>query len=146
MSVHWQDNSYYRALKDYEKETGMSLADRNALANPNGSHSTWGVLGVSLFTGVTNFAINKLGSGLGGNDTGSKTDVKSYKDIMGEWGSIKYKYDNALKSGNQEDVGKYYKELKSFYDNNNENCPTLKGLFATVETQQKNSNTKRVCF
>lgn len=118
MGVHWQDNSYYAALKDYEKDTGMSLAQRNALENPSGNQSTWGVLGVSLFSGVTNFALNKLGSGLGGNDTGSETDVNSTKNLMSSLGQTLRNFDLALAKNNTNDVDKYLKELKTLAEDN----------------------------
>lgn len=118
MGVHWQDNSYYAALKDYEKDAGTSLAQRNALENPYGNHSTLGVLGVSLFSGVTNLAIKKWGSGLGGNDTGSETDVNSTKNFKSTVGRALANFDSALSKNNSSDVDKYLQELKTLADDN----------------------------
>lgn len=129
MSVHWQNSSYYKSLKDYEKESGMTLAERNALANPNGNHSTWGVLGTSLFLGLTNFGVNNLVSSVSGSqDTGSETDVPQSTSAIKAFGQAVKNYNAAVKNGNEEDIKKYAKEVVEIGDANPDN-PTIKAIY-----------------
>lgn len=139
MSVHWQDNSYYRALKDYEKETGMSLAERNALANPNGNHSTLGVLGVSLFSAATNFAMNKWGSGLGGNDTGSETDVETERNLITRSKTIRSEIDTAINKNDTYSVNKWLNAFKDLA-NDRPNNRTIQQTYKLVKEQVEEYN------
>lgn len=113
MGVNWQNNPYYKALKDYEKESGTTLAERNAIANPNGSHSKLGVIGTSLFLGLANFGLNELGnSSNGSQDTGSETDIDNSKKALSNLGKTLRNFDKAIASQNTADIDKYLKELK----------------------------------
>ena len=112
-SVNWQNNSYYQALKDYEKETGTTLAERNAMANPYGSHSFGGVLLSQLLPQLLVGGAEKIaGGGLkGSGDTGSKTDIASETMQNAELGRLTSRYDGKLDASN---IDKYIKELDSF--------------------------------
>lgn len=111
-SVNWQNNDYYLALKDYEKESGTTLAERNAMANPYGSHTFGGLL-VSLLPQLLVGGAEKIaGGGLkGSEDTGSKTDIASETMQNAELGRLTSRYDGKLNSSN---IDEYIKELESF--------------------------------
>ena len=112
-SVNWQKSDYYKSLKDYEKQTGLSLAERNYLQNPNGNHSTWGVLGVSLFTGLFNMGLDYATEKINGSqDTGSKTDVGGSTNVIHSFNEAKRKYDSAVAKDDNEGILKYAQELQ----------------------------------
>lgn len=131
--VNWQTNDYYINLKDYEKETGLSIADQNRINNPFGNHSAIGLAGVSLFTGLVQLGAEKLGNGLNGTtpedngfDTGQRTSA------IKEFGSVKIKYDKAIKAGNQAEIKKYAKELVELANANKGN-PTIDNIYLKEE-------------
>lgn len=129
MGVNWQNNPYYRALKDYEKDSGTTLAERNAIANPNGSHSKLGVIGTSLFLGLANFGLNELGNSTNGSqETGSETDVPQSTSSIKAFGQAVKNYKAAVKNGKEEDIKKYAKEVVKLGDANPNN-PTIKAIY-----------------
>ena len=127
-SVNWQKSDYYKSLKDYEKQTGRSLAERNYLQNPNGNHSTWGVLGVSLFTGLFNMGLDHATEKINGShDTGSETDVGGSTNVLHLFNEAKRKYDSAVAKKDNEAILKYAQELQKIGDESDN--PTIKRLY-----------------
>ena len=120
MGVNWQNNNIYQGLKDYEKECGLSLAERNAIQNPYGSHSFGGLLISQLLPQLIMGGAEIIaGSGLNGSgDTGSETNVEGEIDTFSNIGQTLRKFDTALADGKDEDVDKYLSELKKIADDN----------------------------
>ncbi len=122
--VNWQNNGVYQGLKDYERETGTTLAERNAAANPYGSHSFGGLLISQVLPQLLIGGAEKLagGTGLNGSgNTGSITDIDGQTNLASSVGSILRKFDEAIASNNTADVDKYLGELKNIKDKNPKN-------------------------
>ena len=116
--VSWQNNSFYRELKVQERETGLSLADRNRLQNPYGTHSTGGM--------ITGALLSLLLSGNGANiltscaeyfssDKNDKPeDVKSVEEKtskLSEFNKARENFEKAKKDGNTKNMYKYLAEM-----------------------------------
>lgn len=123
MGVNWQNNDVYQGLKDYEKQCGLSLAERNAIANPYGSHTFGGLLISQVLPQLLIGGAEKLGnSGLcGSGDTGSETDVEGEKNTLSGIGKTLRQFDTALAAGKSEDADKHLGELKKIADDNPDN-------------------------
>ena len=127
-SVNWQNSDHYKSLKDYEKETGLSLAERNAQMNPNGNHSALGIFGVSLFTGLFNMGLDYATEKINGSqDTGSETDVGGSTNVLHSFNEAKRKYDSAVAKNDSEGILKYAQELQKIGDESDN--PTIKRLY-----------------
>lgn len=124
MGVNWQNNNLYQSLKDYERESGTTLAERNAMANPYGSHSFGGLLISQLLpTLIMGGAQTIAGTtGLNGSgDTGSETDTNAQTSLYSSLGATLNKFDKAIANHNSADIDKYLKELKGLKDDNPSN-------------------------
>lgn len=134
MGVNWQNNDYYQGLKDYEKKTGFTLAEQNAINNPYGSHSFGGLLISKLLPQLIFGVGEKLGGGLNGTmpeDEG--IDVQQSSSAIKEFTKVKKNYDRA--SG--EDKIKYAKELQKLGEANPDN-PTISKIYNTTFKNELN--------
>ena len=136
--VNWQNNDYYRALKDYEKESGTTLAERNAAANPYGSHSFGGLIISQLLPQLIMGGAEKLaGIGLhGSGDTGSATDTKGQTNLYSKLGTALRNFDNAIASKNTSDIDKYLGQLKQLSEDN----PDSRLISKAYENAKKKKN------
>ena len=136
MGVNWQKNDYYQGLKDYEKECGLSLAERNAIQNPYGNHSFGGLLISQLLPQLIVGGTEKLAGGLNGTmpeDEG--IDVKLSSSSIRDFTQAKKMYDEAKRSGNTKKQEKWAAELikigeEHSGDNGN---PTIKNGYKSIE-------------
>lgn len=127
--VNWQENYYYKGVLDYQAKTGLSLAERNYLQNPNGNQSPWWIFGVSLFTGLFNTGLDYATEKINGSqDTGSATDVSGGINLLKDFNATKVKYDEAVSKGNQSNILKYAQELKKIGEEGKDD-PTIKRIY-----------------
>ena len=135
MGVNWQKNDYYSALKDQERITGLSVADRNRINNPFGSHTFLGVLGTQLLPQIFNFSEQALGTGLNGSSqTGSATNVPSSDSDLKNFEAWLKKYNEAKANGDKDNKLKQYAQeldrIRKEHDNENGN-PTIRRCYTT---------------
>lgn len=94
--VNWQKTDYYRDMKAWERETGLSVADVNRMNNPNGNHSIGGMIAMaapSIFmTVLSKVANGSLGGASASNSTVSAADTKDPEQIKTEINNILAKY------------------------------------------------------
>ena len=136
MGVNWQSNDYYRALKDYEKDSGLSVADQNRINNPYGNHSFGGLLISQILPQLIVGGAEKIGIGLSGSgDTGSETNVEESTNSAKGINYIKSKLDKAIESKNQTDIDKYLKEFERMA---NENPKRYKSAYEAAKAKVNN--------
>ncbi len=115
MGVHWQNNRLYQGYMDL-KNSGPSVAEQNAAANPYGSHSFGGLL-ISqlipqLLIGGGELLADKSDGLNGSQDTGSETDVGGSTNVIHSFNEAKRKYDSAVAKNDNEGILKYAQELQ----------------------------------
>ena len=108
MGVNWQNNDTYQSIRRSERESGISFAQQNALMNPNGVHSIWGIVGVSLFNGIAGFCMQNApdwiqsGGGGGGDVDSSVSVIKDFNSVLTSYnkaeGEEKTKLKNELQT------------------------------------------------
>ena len=94
MGVNWQNNDTYQSIRRSERESGISFAQQNALMNPNGVHSIWGVVGVSLFNGISQFCMQNAPAWAAAAQQSDGTDVSVTTDVLKDFTDLKNKFTN----------------------------------------------------
>ena len=125
----------YSALKDQERKTGLSFADRNRINNPFGSHTFLGVFGTQLLPQIFNFSEQALGTGLNGSSqTGSATNVPSSDSDLKNFEAWLKKYNEAKANRDKDNKLKQYAQeldrIRQEHDNENGN-PTIRRCYTT---------------
>lgn len=143
MGVNWQNNDYYRSLKNYESETGLSVADQNRIANPYGNHSFGGLLISQVLPQLLMGGAEKLGAKLeASSDTGSAINVEASTEEKVNLNKILRNFDKAIRRGKTEDIETHYNALKKLSTDNPNNTEYKRIL--EQATQKKENSGKRV--
>ena len=95
MGVNWQNNDTYQSIRRSERESGISFAQQNALMNPNGVHSIWGIVGVSLFNGIAGFCMQNAPNWVNGGGGDASDDVDSSVSTIKDFNKLLTKYSEA---------------------------------------------------
>ena len=126
-SVGWQNNDLYKALKTEEAETGLTLAQRNALQDPMGQ-STAALAVNSVFGALTMgmnclMSINPSSSGDGGIDVeASTTAINKFNTLL-----------ENFRNAEGEEKKRYAQELKNLALDNIDNKTIRNGYFSQKE-------------
>lgn len=132
--VNWQTNDYYINLKDYEKETDLSVADQNRINNPYGNHAFGGLLVSQLLPQLLMGGAQKLGAKLeGSGNTGSETNIVDQKAPLIKLEEIKNKYQ---KSSDSNAITTYISELTTLKEKYPDNKKIIDALEQAKKTQQ----------
>ena len=128
MGVNWQNNDTYQSIRRSERESGISFAQQNALSNPYGVHSIWGVIGVSLFNGIAGFCMQNAPNWVNGGGGGASDDVDSSVSTIKDFNKLLTKYSEA-KDDEKEGLKT---QLKTMADANPNNL-TIQKAWRSVE-------------
>ena len=119
--VNWQKTDYYRDMKAWERETGLTVADVNRMNNPNGSHTVGGVIAMALpsifMTVASKVADGSFG---GGGSSAVESDANAAtnaKQIRADIDSILAKYEKQDVTGIS-DLEAYLQSLCDIKDTN----------------------------
>ena len=129
MDVHYKKNGIYNGIKQSERESGISYAQQNALSNPYGVHSIWGVIGVSFFNGASQFCMqnapNWIQSGGGGD---ASVDVDSSVSTIKDFNKLLTKYNSAKDA----DKAELKSQLRTMAEANPDNL-TIQKAWKSIE-------------
>ena len=104
-------------VRDWERQSGLTTAERNRQLNPNGCHTFGGLLIGQILPQLLIGGAEKFGGALNGSgDTGSETDVEAEISENRNLAHVQKNFSSAMKSKNYADAEKYLKELKSMAD------------------------------
>jgi hypothetical protein len=129
MGVTWQNNDTYQAIKRSERDTGISFAQQNANMNPNGVHNIWGVRGVSLFNGISQFCMQNAPNWVNGGGGGdASVDVDSSVSTIKDFNKLLTKYNSAKDA----DKAELKSQLRTMAEANPDNL-TIKKAWKSIE-------------
>lgn len=120
--VNWQNTDYYRNMKAWERETGLTIADVNRMNNPNGSHSVGGMIAMALpsifMTVMTKVADGSFGGG--GDSSAVESDANAAANAEQIRADIQAIYDKYRDQGvtNISDLEAYLQSLCDIKDTN----------------------------
>ena len=145
--VNWQKTDYYRDMKAWKRETGLSVADVNRMNNPNGSHSVGGMIAMGLpsifMTVMSKVADGSFGGG--GGSSAVESDANAAANAEQIKADIQAIYDKYKDQGvtNISDLEAY---LQSLCDENDTNIQTLEKNIKTNNSvvEDKTERNKKI--
>jgi len=145
--VNWQKTEYYKDMKRWERETGLTVADVNRMNNPTGVHSTGGILAMaapSIFMTVA-CKISDGSFGGGGGSSAVESDANAAanaEQIRADIDSILAKY----KEQGVTDISDLEAYLQSLCDIKDTNIQTLEKNIKTNNSvvEDKTKRNKKI--
>lgn len=145
--VHWQKTDYYKEMKTWQRESGLSIADTNRLKNPNGVHSTGGMIAMAIpsifMTVACKIADGSFGGG--GSSSAVESDANAAANAEQIKADIQAIYDKYKDQGvtNISDLEAY---LQSKCDEADTNIKTLEKNIKTNNNviEEKNKRNEKI--
>ena len=111
MGVNWQNNDTYQAIKQSERDTGISFAQQNANMNPNGVHNPWAVFGVSLFNNITSFCMHNASGWAAAAQQSDGTEVSSSTSALKDFNNLIQQFKDETDQAKRKDYAQQLQQL-----------------------------------